>query len=62
MKTEKSKNVSELVHAAQIAGAADSASAEFWRDVGAHLEGHEQTRANLVKPRPLTEVPKLHTV
>jgi len=62
MKTEKPKNVSELVHAAQLAGAGDSDSAQFWRDVENHLAGHEKTRANLVKPRPLTDAPKLPTV
>jgi len=62
MKTEKPKNVSELVHAAQVAGAEDGASAQFWREVESHLVGHEQARANLVKPRPLTEAPKLPTV
>jgi len=53
--------VTELVNAAQIAGA-DEQSQEFWKQVAAHTALREHQRAQLVVPRPLTQPPKNHTV
>jgi hypothetical protein len=57
MKTEK--KTSELVRAAQRAGAEDN---DFWREVEDHLKAKHTARMALVKPRALTDAPKLPTV
>jgi hypothetical protein len=61
MKTTDHK-LEALVRAAQVAGAADGPSEEFWREVAAHTALREHQRKQLVVPRNLLEPPKPSTI
>jgi hypothetical protein len=58
----KTENVSELVRAAQRAGAAGDESKDFWSQVEDYLNAKDAARAALVKPRSLTDALNLPTV